>query len=37
MAFNLISYLMGKKATGGSSDITLLTRAEWDALTTEQK
>lgn len=37
MRFDLMSYLLGKAAGGGGGDVTLLTRAEWDALTTAQK
>ena len=34
--FDPVSYLMGA-AGGGSSDVPLLTRAQWDALSTAQK
>ena len=38
MEFDIASYLMGKTAGGGGeSGIPLLTRAEWNALTTAQK
>lgn len=37
--FDPVSYIVGKSAggSGGGGDVPLLTRAEWDALTTAQK